>query len=211
MNCPTCNKTISRGAKSCLPCFNQRQKSGEFSFVYERTPEHREMMSKRLKGRKFTDVHKKNISKSHLGKPIKKRSTHVYSKQWLIGKLRTSLQARRWKREVLVRDGFACKICGKSGGRLDVDHIVPFSFVYREAVLTENFSFLYDIENGRTLCRNCHKKTDTYAKKARNDVHNKIFDALFVRWKQLGEPETFKIYYDKAVEHFINEVKAKLE
>lgn len=34
---------------------------------------------------------------------------------------------------------------------------------------------------------------------------------LFVRWKQLGEPETFRMYYDKAVEHFINSVKEKLE
>ena len=39
----------------------------------------------------------------------------------------------------------------------------------------------------------------------------RLRSVLFVRWKQLGEPETFKIYYDKAVEHFINEVKSKLE
>ena len=34
---------------------------------------------------------------------------------------------------------------------------------------------------------------------------------LFVRWKNLGEPDTFKMYYDKAMEHFINEVKNKLD
>lgn len=34
---------------------------------------------------------------------------------------------------------------------------------------------------------------------------------LFVRWKNLGEPETFKMYYDKAMEHFINQVKEKLD
>lgn len=34
---------------------------------------------------------------------------------------------------------------------------------------------------------------------------------LFVRWKALGEPDTFRIYYEKAVEHFINSVKEKLE
>ena len=39
----------------------------------------------------------------------------------------------------------------------------------------------------------------------------RLRSVLFVRWKQLGEPETFKIYYDKAVEHFINNVKSKLE
>lgn len=39
----------------------------------------------------------------------------------------------------------------------------------------------------------------------------RLRSVLFVRWKQLGEPETFKIYYDKAMEHFINSVKEKLE
>ena len=39
----------------------------------------------------------------------------------------------------------------------------------------------------------------------------RLRSVLFVRWKQLGEPETFRIYYDKAVEHFINSVKEKLE
>lgn len=34
---------------------------------------------------------------------------------------------------------------------------------------------------------------------------------LFVRWKNLGEPDTFKIYYDKSMEHFINLVKEKLD
>lgn len=34
---------------------------------------------------------------------------------------------------------------------------------------------------------------------------------LFLRWKMLGEPNTFRAYYDKSMEHFINEVKSKLE
>jgi hypothetical protein len=39
----------------------------------------------------------------------------------------------------------------------------------------------------------------------------RLRSVLFVRWKQLGEPETFRIYYDKSVEYFINSVKEKLE
>lgn len=34
---------------------------------------------------------------------------------------------------------------------------------------------------------------------------------LFVRWKNLGEPETFKMYYDKVMEKFINSVKDRLD
>ena len=39
----------------------------------------------------------------------------------------------------------------------------------------------------------------------------RLRSVLFVRWKSLGEPDTFRVYYEKAVEHFINEVKSKLE
>ena len=34
---------------------------------------------------------------------------------------------------------------------------------------------------------------------------------LFIRWKNLGEPETFKMYYDKTMEKFINSVKDRLD
>lgn len=39
----------------------------------------------------------------------------------------------------------------------------------------------------------------------------RLRSVLFVRWKQLGEPDTFRQYYDKSVEFFINQVKEKLE
>lgn len=57
-----------------------------------------------------------------------------------------------WKRKVKERDG-CCVLCG-SKERLEADHIRPRS-LYPELKL--------DINNGRTLCRDCHKKTDTYA------------------------------------------------
>lgn len=34
---------------------------------------------------------------------------------------------------------------------------------------------------------------------------------LFVRWKNLGEPDTFKKYYDSVMEKFINSVKDRLD
>lgn len=73
--------------------------------------------------------------------------------------IRNSTPYKKWRTSVFVRDNYTCVICGKVGGHLNVDHIKPFS-LFPELRL--------DINNGRTLCIDCHKKTDTYCKKAIN-------------------------------------------
>jgi len=60
-----------------------------------------------------------------------------------------------WRTLVLRRDGHKCTQCG-SKNRLEVDHIKPFS---------KYPSLRYDVTNGRVLCHECHKKTDTYGGK----------------------------------------------
>ena len=68
---------------------------------------------------------------------------------------------REWRTAVFIRDGFTCQICSKVGGRLQADHIKPFS----------QFPWLrHELSNGRTLCVPCHQKTETYGSKARRSV-----------------------------------------
>lgn len=62
-----------------------------------------------------------------------------------------------WRKSVFERDNYTCKICGSVGGELNADHIKPWA-LYQE--------LRYDINNGRTLCKECHKKTDTYGNKS---------------------------------------------
>jgi hypothetical protein len=50
-------------------------------------------------------------------------------------------------------------VCGQIGGKLNVDHIKPFS-LFPE--------LRFDIKNGRTLCLLCHTKTDTFGPKSRD-------------------------------------------
>lgn len=65
-----------------------------------------------------------------------------------------SLACRLWRTAVFKRDKFTCVHCGdNTGGNLQADHIKPWA-CYPE--LRE------DIDNGRTLCIDCHKKTDTW-------------------------------------------------
>lgn len=71
-------------------------------------------------------------------------------------KQRKSARYRNWRNKVFERDNYKCVKCG-SNGYLHADHIKPFAY-YKE--------LRYDINNGRTLCVECHKQTDTYGSKA---------------------------------------------
>lgn len=64
---------------------------------------------------------------------------------------------RDWRAAVFKRDDYTCQICQQKGGRLQADHIQPFSVYHL---------LRHDLANGRTLCIECHKATPTYGWKA---------------------------------------------
>jgi 5-methylcytosine-specific restriction endonuclease McrA len=61
----------------------------------------------------------------------------------------------KWRKAVFTRDNFRCRECG-SEENLEAHHIKPFSAAPE---------LMYVVENGLTLCKDCHKKTDSYARK----------------------------------------------
>lgn len=97
-----------------------------------------------------------------IGTPFKKG--HIVPKgkyhwSWRGGK-RTERRAfmdtkeyKLWRKAVFERDNYQCIWCGQKGGKLNADHIKPFS-LFPELRLA--------IDNGRTLCEDCHKTTKTY-------------------------------------------------
>lgn len=60
-----------------------------------------------------------------------------------------------WRKLVLQRDNHKCIQCG-SEEKLECDHILNFR---------DYPDLRYEVSNGRTLCRYCHKKTETYGGK----------------------------------------------
>lgn len=79
-------------------------------------------------------------------------------------RIRHSLEYKLWRESVFKRDNYTCQWCGARSGNgkrvtLNADHIKPFAY-YPELRL--------EITNGRTLCIDCHKKTDTYMGRALN-------------------------------------------
>lgn len=103
--------------------------------------------------------------KVHTEESRRKLSEHFGGKNhwnWQGGKtdenktLRRSLDYRLWRTAVFMRDDYTCQECNQRGGKLEADHIKPWS-LYPE--------LRYAIDNGRTLCRQCHQETDTWGLK----------------------------------------------
>jgi len=67
------------------------------------------------------------------------------------------IEYKQWRLNVFKRDNYICQICGNRGGKLNADHIKSY-IIYPLLRL--------DLDNGRTLCISCHRKTDTYGYKS---------------------------------------------
>ena len=74
-------------------------------------------------------------------------------------KIRQSKEYKDWRTAVFQRDDYTCQECKGKGYTLHADHIKPFAY-FPELRLV--------IDNGRTLCADCHRKTFTYGKKVKN-------------------------------------------
>jgi len=127
-----------------------------------------------MKGKVMTAEHKRKIglananpaleTRKNKSKAAKKRvaeGTHNFGDGTLTIKnkiVRESYEYRLWRTAVFERDNYTCIWCGKrsqKGQSLEIqaDHIKPFC---------DYPALRFAIDNGRTLCRECHKKTDTF-------------------------------------------------
>lgn len=69
--------------------------------------------------------------------------------------IRRSTEFRLWREAVFKRDDWICQDCKERGGELHPHHIKPF------AIFPE---LRFAIDNGLTLCKKCHMKTDSWGR-----------------------------------------------
>jgi len=121
----------------------------------------KQKISKFFKGRKRSRKIKEKISKGlkkiyreHKRIGISKKGKDSYF--WKGGKMaeypeneriRKSSEFQLWRKAIFTRDNFTCQCCGKTGGYLNAHHINNFAD-FPELRLA--------IDNGITLCRECH-------------------------------------------------------
>lgn len=129
------------------------------------------------------DSWKKNISKARI-KSGSARGKNNPNWQGGLTNLQHSIRNiylyKDWRKKVYTRDNYTCVSCGQAGtGRnLNADHIIPLSLLIRELKIKSLDdaivnSYIWNVENGRTLCVECHKKTDSYGWNATNNYLRK--------------------------------------
>jgi hypothetical protein len=95
--------------------------------------------------------------------------------------LENSREYIRWRTKIFVRDNRTCKVCGNTKN-INAHHIKELSSLYQEFLsfysqfspiedknilikLAKEHQPFWDIENGETLCEECHKKTLNFGAK----------------------------------------------
>lgn len=90
-------------------------------------------------------------------------------------RVKLSIEYSLFRKAVLARDKYTCQHCQKViGNNLEVHHIKSFADYPKLRCV---------IENGITLCKKCHKKTDNYSFGNRNHTKEAKFK---MRLKKLG-------------------------
>ena len=90
--------------------------------------------------------------------------------------IRKSTKYIEWRTFIFIRDNRKCVLCN-SKKEVQVDHYpIPFSAILNKLIVEQglenllekaiSYELFWITDNGRTLCFDCHKKTDSYGGKA---------------------------------------------
>jgi 5-methylcytosine-specific restriction endonuclease McrA len=128
-------------------------------------------------GKKHSEETKRKIKNSTIASQtpevrLKKSLAHRGEKShnWKGGRtslkhlMRTTGSYIGWRTKVFIRDNYTCVWCGdERGGNLEADHIIEVKTIYDKYKLTNIHEILacealWDVDNGRTLCKTCHIK-----------------------------------------------------
>lgn len=145
-----------------------RRKSGSGTRGVPKSETHRRKIGLASRGRLLSESARRKLSRSCIGRaPWNKglrKENHPESLRGFVGpnhwnwkggvsaplkRLRATSRYKVWRESVFRRDNFTCQFCDQRGGYLEADHIESFTEVPEKR---------FDISNGRTLCRPCHKE-----------------------------------------------------
>jgi hypothetical protein len=125
------------------------------------TPEHARKIREAMEGRPSSMLRPEVVAKVQA---TKRRTFDLRGRRGTqLQLIRDSPAYKLWRKSVFERDNYTCVFCGQRGGQLQADHIKSFA----------RFPELrFDLSNGRTLCKPCHKLTPTYGGRSRQVRYN---------------------------------------
>ena len=101
--------------------------------------------------------------------------------RWRGGKIPITVTIRgleegvKWRASIFQRDNYTCQQCLRRGASLEAHHKKPFALIFKEFLqkysqfsqyedketlirLSTSYPDFWDINNGQTLCKECHKR-----------------------------------------------------
>lgn len=191
--CLVCSKRLLRGATH--PMFGRKHsvKSKELMSIKHKGKElselHKVNLSISLIG-KNSGQHNGMFGKVGKLNPMfdihrfgKESPGYINGRTSLYRAIRSMEYYSKWIIEVFKKDNFTCQDCGDNrGGNLEAHHLKSFAQIMQEFIneysqfspiedietllrLSLSYKSFWEINNGITLCKNCHKLTPNYGKK----------------------------------------------
>lgn len=105
--------------------------------------------SPKNKGIPMSEEQKKKLSLAHTGRSGALAGNWKGGISSINALIRGSLAMKQWRNITFIKDDYTCQRCNKRGGFLNAHHILNFS---------DNKDTRFNIDNGITLCRECHKE-----------------------------------------------------
>ena|SRR3990167_10304759 len=142
----------------------KRKISQSLKLKYKNNPELRKKFSEINKKRFQNPEERRKISLGNIGKLKGEKNPGWKGGITSINtKLRTSSEYDIWRKSVFERDDYRCLDCGAKSGEtnktliLNADHILQWSKYPR---------LRFEIHNGQTLCKDCHRIKTNFEKQA---------------------------------------------
>lgn len=140
--CPVCGKPMHRQSNICRACYMGKHRRPE-NYIYKICPVCGKLFEKYNAEIRRTK-HGLHFCSLECWYEHNQLENHA---EWTGGQdERNNPEAYRWRKAVLARDKYYCRLC-HSQERLEAHHIIPFGV---------SVEHRWDVTNGITLCRKCH-------------------------------------------------------
>jgi len=147
-----CFQTYYYGEGHCKSCAQKGSRNNKWIENINKFPKCLDCGKYISRNSKYCDVCKSKGDKN---------GNYKDGKSGLISFIRRLQENKEWRKAIFERDNYTCQFCHKRGGNLHAHHSIKIRNIIKNFKITnveeaKNCSFLWNINNGITLCEKHH-------------------------------------------------------